>query len=566
MENKKLSKIRHKINVFWILCFPFIAACNNDSKKVLGLVGNATSEGLENLLNTYPSINNPTYSISTTSPEPLRGDGTNSLTVNVDGEDNASPDISGYPLLFFTFSQAGKINFTNISDAKIISIISSTAEVSLLNISNELEKVFITDTQSGNWNISYKPNSSGNLDLDWSNNTGISVDLTSLTINEVGNFLLKNTGNENITIPTFNLDPNDTEKIQIENDNDGDILIGAAANIIGTKGLKIISLKTLNDGNITLGTPGTSGLTDAQNINFIELNASKNGNINLGDLGTNNSSNKISNFLITTEGGSINVGTIKAKQIDNFEASGDEFSIISVGNIEIEEFIKDFTLSGDANISVGKFSGNGTVNLDASKMTKQGINLDFSDLKGSIDVTTTNQDDIILLGIESGKVDSGGGNDIITVLSNTAAKTDIVSGDGIDTITLSSVSGMDIINPGGTNINLINNSATTHNNISADKIINFDASSDKIIFGSTIATESNFISETNASSFADALLKSNSAMTLGKSYYLSYNVANASEGFGLLFHDIDDDGSSDIVLTLTGITTNIISSENLIII
>ena len=57
--------------------------------------------------------------------------------------------------------------------------------------------------------------------MEWTNNTGTPVDLTSLSINEVGQFLLKTTGNENITIPTLNLDPDDTQRIEIGNDNDG---------------------------------------------------------------------------------------------------------------------------------------------------------------------------------------------------------------------------------------------------------------------------------------------------------------------------------------------------------
>ena len=131
-----------------------------------------------------------------------------------------------------------------------------------------------------------------------------------MTINEAGQFLLKNTGNENITIPTFNLDPDDTQRIEIGNDNDGDIIIGAATNITGTQGLKTVSLKTFNDGDITLGTPGTSGLPDLQNITSIALIASKNGNITLGDLGATTSINKISTLSMTTEGGAISIGNL----------------------------------------------------------------------------------------------------------------------------------------------------------------------------------------------------------------------------------------------------------------
>ena len=54
-------------------------------------------------------------------------------------------------------------------------------------------------------------------------------------------------------------------------------------------------------------------------------------------------------------------------------------------------------------------------------------------------------------------------------------------------------------------------------------------------------------------------------MTAGKKYYFSYDVAGATDGFGLLFNDSDGDGSSDTFLTLTGITTDVISHQNLII-
>ena len=383
-----LKKRIRKNNVFLVFALSSLAACNNDSKKILGLAGNAASEGIEKLFEGSPVVNS-NYTISTTTPESSKGDGTNSLPIEVSGAVIASPTISGYPLLDLTFTAAGTIDFTNITDVKNLSVSNSTAAVALSNLPNEIEKIFINDTQSGDWNISYFPNSFATLFLEWTNNTGAQVDLTSLSINEVGQFLLKTIGNENITIPTLNLDPDDTQRIEIENDNDGSIIIGEAANITGTQGLKTISLKTFNDGDITLGVPGTSSLPDLQNISSITLIASQNGNITLGDLGTNTSINKISNISLTTEGGSLSLGSIKAKQIENLIVFGKEFSTISIGNIEIEEKIQNFTISGDANISLGKFSGNGTVMLDATNMNKSGLNLDFTGLKGNIDLSTT---------------------------------------------------------------------------------------------------------------------------------------------------------------------------------
>ena len=61
------------------------------------------------------------------------------------------------------------------------------------------------------------------------------------------------------------------------------------------------------------------------------------------------------------------------------------------------------------------------------------------------------------------------------------------------------------------------------------------------------------------------MTKANTAMTDGKKYYFSYDVAGAADGFGLLFNGSNGDGSSDTFLTLTGITTDVISHENLII-
>ena len=565
MKKKIISKIiDKKRNSSLFFALSTLAACNNDSKKILGLAGNAASEGLEKLFEDSPSINS-NYTISTNSPDDSKGDGTSSLPITVTETVNASPTISGYPLLDLAFNSDGNVDFTNIADVKNISISNSTAAASLTNLSSDLEKIFVTGIQSGDWNIAYKSNSFGTLYFEWTNNTGTSVDLTSLTINEAGQFLLKNTGNENITIPTFNLDPDDTQRIEIGNDNDGDIIIGAATNITGTQGLKTVSLKTFNDGDITLGTPGTSGLPDLQNINSIALIASKNGNITLGDLGVTTSINKISTLSMTTEGGAISIGNIKAKKIDAVNASGSEFSSISIGNIDIDEAIDLITLSGDASITIGNFTGDGTVKLNASNMTKEGIILNFTALNGSVDITSTGKDDTISLGIEAGKVISGVGDDNITVAANATGNSDITTGDGVDIITLSAQSGIDIVRPGGTSININDKTANTHAAILSDKIINFDPNSDKLGFGSVTASNENFLSATGASSFSDALTKANTAMSAGKIYYFSYDVASATDGFGLLFNDSDGDGSSDTFLTLTGITTDVISYQNLII-
>ena len=48
-------------------------------------------------------------------------------------------------------------------------------------------------------------------------------------------------------------------------------------------------------------------------------------------------------------------------------------------------------------------------------------------------------------------------------------------------------------------------------------------------------------------------------------YYFSYNVASATDGFGLLFYDDDGNGSSDTFVSLTGITTNTITFDHLVI-
>jgi len=205
MKKTLLSKFKNKKNnIFLFLVSPILAACNN-TQKLIGPLGEQVFTRLEDLMEVSPPVSS-NYIIDSQTPNSSKGDGTSSLPITVAGSVDASPTINGYPLLDFTFNSDGKIDFSSISDVKNISISNSTAAASFTNLSNDLEKIFVTGTQSGDWNIAYKPNSFGTLYFEWTNNTGTSVDLTSLTINEAGQFLFKNTGNETITIPTFNLD------------------------------------------------------------------------------------------------------------------------------------------------------------------------------------------------------------------------------------------------------------------------------------------------------------------------------------------------------------------------
>ena len=567
VRNSVISRPRPKqkiSSITWLILPLPLLACNNDNKKILGLAGNAASEGIENLFKENPSVATA-YKISSNTPVSSTGDGSNSLPIEVTSAVVASPTISGYPLLDFTFSAAGTVDFSNVSDVKNIAISNSTAGASLTNLSANIEKIYVKETQSGDWIMSFSPNSLATLYLDWTNNSGASVDLTSLTLNEVRQLAFKNSGNEPITIPLLNLDPEDTQRIEIGNDNDGNIIIGSATNITGATALKTISLTTWNDGDITLGVAGASGLPDVQQLSSIAIDASGTGSITLGDLGGTTPINNLSSIAISTEGAPISIGSISVKKIDNIIASGTEFSSITFGTMAIEETISAFTLSGKADFTLGAFSGDGTINLNASGMTKKGISLDFSGLKGSVDITTTDQDDTISLGVGSGKVISGAGKDTITVVANATGNSDIRTGDGIDQITLSDLRGIDIVQPGGTRVSTIYGASVSHAEILADKIINFDPSSDKISFGSTTADINNFSSATGANTFSDALSKANTAMGSGKIYYTSYNVAAATDGFSLIFYDSDGNGSSDLCLSLVGITTDVITFDHLVI-
>ena len=567
VSNATISRPRPKQKISgatWLILPLSLSACNNDNKKILGLAGNAASEGIENLFKESPSVA-IAYKINSTTPVSSTGDGSSSLPIEVTGAVVASPTISGYPLLDFTFSAAGTVDFSNVSDVKNIAISNSTAGASLTNLSANIEKIYVKETQSGDWVMSFSPNSLATLYLDWTNNSGASVDLTSLTLNEVRQLAFKNSGNEPITIPLLNLDPEDTQRIEIGNDNDGNIIIGSATNITGGTALKTIALTTWNDGDITLGVAGTSGLPDIQQLSSIAIDASGTGSITLGDLGGTTPINNLSSIAISTEGAPVSIGSISVKKIDNIFVSGTEFSSITFGNMDIEETISAFTLSGKADITLGTFSGDGAINLNASGMTKKGISLDFSGLNGSVDITTTDQDDTIALGVGSGKVISGSGKDTITVVANAIGNADIRTGDGIDEITLSDLRGIDIVQPGGTRVSTIYGASVNHTEILADKIINFDPSSDKISFGSTTANTNNFASETGASTFSDALSKANTAMSSGKTYYTSYNVAAATEGFSLIFYDSDGNGFSDLCISIVGITTDVITFDHLVI-
>ena len=55
-------------------------------------------------------------------------------------------------------------------------------------------------------------------------------------------------------------------------------------------------------------------------------------------------------------------------------------------------------------------------------------------------------------------------------------------------------------------------------------------------------------------------------MGSGKTYYLSYNVASATDGYGLLFYDTDGNGTGDTCISLVGIITDTFTYENLVIV
>ena len=54
MKKILISKIiDKKSNSFLLFALSTLAACNNDSKKILGLAGNAASEGIEKLFEEF---------------------------------------------------------------------------------------------------------------------------------------------------------------------------------------------------------------------------------------------------------------------------------------------------------------------------------------------------------------------------------------------------------------------------------------------------------------------------------------------------------------------------------
>ena len=562
-ENLAQQKRRTSYALFPILSL-ILSGCSSDRAKIFGPVGDKIFETLGDITEASPPVST-IFTIDSVEPLSSQGDGSESLPIQITGAVVASPIIRGYPLLDLKFLDSGTIDFTNIEDVQNISLTSSSAPVDISNLDTELDKIFVSESQSGDWKISFQPKSFGTLYLDWTNNTSSTVSLDSLTLDEVGQFAFKNSGEKTISITLLNLDEADTQRIEIGNDGDGNIIFGADSNLTGTSALRTISLTTWNDGDILLGTPGTSGLPELPQLVSIAMIASQTGNITLGDLASTTPINKLNSISISTEGANINIGSINAKQIQNFFISAAEFSNISIGDIATEEIIGNMTLSGAGDISMGAFSGEANITIDASNMTKNGVSLNFSSVTGTIDATTTDLDDQVSLGIAGGKVVSGDGDDTITVAAEATGNSDIRTGNGIDLINLSNTKGIDIVDPGGTEVGIVDGSATEHTNINGDKIVNFDPIMDKIALSSITATSSNFLSETDASSFSDALDKSNGAMELGKSFYLSYNVAGVNDGFGLLFSDTDGDGISDFFITLVGATTDSINHENIVI-
>ena len=582
-----LSKVYREIKLPFLSFIPWIillSGCNNDTKKLIGLAGNTATGAIETLFQQSPPDSSVNYTISTTSPPSLVGDGSLTLPIEITNPVIGSPNISGYPILDLSFSAQGTIDFTNISDVKNLVISGSSSGATITNLSSSLDRVYVTEIQTGDWTIDYLPDSNGILYLDWTNNTGASVDLTSMVLNETSVLAIKNSGNEPITIASMALDPEDTQRIEIGNDNDGNIVIAPAVDIAGAAAIKTISLTTWNDGDITLATPNVSGIPSVANLNSLTVNASKMGNITLGDLGNTSAINDASNFSLVTQGADVATGKISAKKIDNFLISAPEFSSVSVGLISVENSIANFTINGSGNVLLDGFEGSGTVKLNGINYNN-GLELDFSKLSGAIDISATSFQDLVLAGIGGGSIITGSGSDIVMVAEQANKDTYIKAGDDVDLIILSATRGTDLIDMGGTNVNLIEGGAnvgpsqtidptlTTEENveqnflnaITADTVINFETARDKIAIGNITSTVNNFSSNTGATDFSSALSQANSAMSGGVVYFLSYDVAAATSGFSLLFYDNNNDGASDHCINIMGLTTNSFTHENLII-
>ena len=458
------------------------------------------------------------------------GAGSDKLSVAFTGATTVSPTLASFEVLDVSFNSDSVLDFSKTSDLNILNILNSSAGVSLEKVPFDLSKINVSELQTGAWLISYEDNASSTVNLNWSNDTGSAVNVTSLVFDEVQSLSLTSDGADDVVLTELSLDYDDTKLTSFTNTDDGNLTISSGAQLDTFDAVNGISLTATEGGNISLGSATSGfGISDAQKLSTITLVASQTGSVELGSVGISTAVEDLQSISLLSSGANITLGSIVASNTGTFSAAISSSATVSVGELNLQNPGTSFVVTGSGILEPITFSNEAytTINL--------------SDLVTDTTISFANADTGV-------NIISGSGNDTITL------------GLGIDVATGNN----------GSNIFVINNGSTGLTVRTADTITDFQFGIDKLKLGlagdGTVDT-GNYVENSigvadyfTAYSAANAALNVlNNTSTATELYAFEYDSNS-----GYLFIDSDSDGAAEDLIILSGVESTTISAGDII--
>ncbi len=458
------------------------------------------------------------------------GDGADKILIKFEEAATIAPILTSFETLDLFFNGESNLDFSMISDIGSIDIYGSSSPVSLSNVPFDLTNFNISGSQTGAWSLAFEDNGDSSANLNWSNNTGSDVTLTSLAFDEVKFVSFVSNGASNVILEALSVDEDDTTFTNITNIADGDLRISSGANIDTLDALTALSLTATEGGNISVGSVGSNfGITDAPKLSTINLVASETGGIELGAIGTATMIEDLQSISIATSGADINLGSMQAENSGTFSVSMSSSSTVTIGSLTLVNSGASFVASGSGNLAPIVFANETYALIDLRDLVTD-ANLSLANAQSG----TT-----ILLGSGNNSIALGLGPDTVTGNS------------GVDIFT---------INDGSSGLSVA----------MADTINEFQSNIDKLNLGlvgdGTSGTGNYVESSAGVSDYSEALTAANSALTTlnGSSTASELYAFQYDSNFGYLFVDTDSNGVADDLILLTGIESSSISSSDII--
>ena len=458
------------------------------------------------------------------------GTGSDKLSVTFAGATTVSPTLSSFEIIDLSFNGDSALDFSKTSDLNILNILNSSAGISLENVPFDVSKINVLGSQTGAWLISYEDNASSTVNLNWSNDTGAAVTVTSLVFDEVQSLSLTADGADDVVLTTLSLDSDDTKLTGFTNTDDGNLTISSGAQLENFDAVTGISLTATEGGNILLGSAALDfGISDAPKLSTITLVASQTGSVELGSIGSGTAVEDLQSISLSSSGANISLGSIVASNTGTFSSAISSSATVSVGELNLQNPGTSFVVTGSGTLDPITFSNEAytTINL--------------SDLVTDATISFVNAD----IGVN---IVSGSGNDTITL------------GLGVDVATGNN----------GSNIFVVNNGSTGLTVGTADTITDFQFGTDKLKLGlagdGTVDTGNYVENPTGVEDYATALSAANSALnTLNNTSAASELYAfEYDSNLGYLFIDSDSDGAAEDLIILSGVESTTISAGDII--